>query len=66
MDQSQLLPGDLAVTRGGAHVMAYLGDHLWIEADPVVGRVITVTAPSHDNPWFYADMRIMRWRSLAP
>lgn len=32
-------PGDLAVTTSGSHVLAYLGDHRWIEADPDVARV---------------------------
>ena len=32
-------PGDLAVTTSGSHVLACLGDHRWIEADPDVGRV---------------------------
>jgi NlpC/P60 family len=32
-------PGDLAVTTSGSHVLAYLGDQRWIEADPDVARV---------------------------
>jgi len=34
-----LRPGDLAVTTSGSHVLAYLGDNRWIEADPDVARV---------------------------
>jgi cell wall-associated NlpC family hydrolase len=34
-----LRPGDLAVTTSGSHVLAYLGDQRWIEADPDVARV---------------------------
>jgi hypothetical protein len=36
---SNVRPGDLAVTTSGSHVLAYLGEHRWIEADPDVGRV---------------------------
>ncbi|MEY2541822.1 MAG: hypothetical protein QOI22_1424 [Verrucomicrobiota bacterium] len=34
-----LRPGDLAVTTSGSHVLAYLGNHRWIEADPDVAHV---------------------------
>ena len=34
-----LRPGDLAVTTSGSHVLAYLGDNRWIEADPDIMRV---------------------------
>jgi hypothetical protein len=36
---SNVRPGDLAVTTSGSHVLACLGDHRWIEADPDVARV---------------------------
>jgi hypothetical protein len=64
LDHSKVLPGDLAVTTGGVHIMAYLGDRRWIEADPGPGRVIMVTAPSTDNPWFASSMHIVRWSIL--
>jgi hypothetical protein len=64
MDHARLLPGDLAVTKGGEQVMAYLGDHLWIEADPLAHRVITVCAPSQKNAWFHGPMKIVRWSIL--
>lgn len=65
LDHTKLLPGDLAVTRSGVHIMAYLGDNNWIEADPGVGRVITVSAPANDNEWFRAPMNIVRWSVLS-
>jgi hypothetical protein len=64
LDHSTILPGDLAVTKSGIHILAYLGDQQWIEADPMVGRVITVTAPSADNSWFDGPMNIVRWSVL--
>jgi len=33
LDPSRILPGDLAVTAGGGHIMAYLGSNIWIEAE---------------------------------
>ena len=64
LDHSRILPGDLAVTTGGAHVMGYLGGNLWIEADPGIGRVIVESAPSADNSWFSTPMNIVRWNIL--
>ncbi|HWC60686.1 MAG TPA: NlpC/P60 family protein [Verrucomicrobiae bacterium] len=61
LDSSKLLPGDIAVTASGIHVMAYLGGDEWIEADPGPGRVITVTTPAEKNEWFRGPMKIMRW-----
>ena len=64
LDHSQVLPGDLAVTRSGIHILAHVGNNRWIEADPGVGSVITVTAPSTDNSWFQTPMNIVRWSIL--
>jgi hypothetical protein len=38
-DAQNLRPGDLAVTTSGSHVLAYLDDNRWIEADPDIMRV---------------------------
>ena len=65
LDYSRIIPGDLAVTKGGEHVMAYIGDKIWIEADPLAHRVITVSAPSATNAWFHGPMKIVRWRILS-
>lgn len=56
-------PGDLAVTAGGIHVLAYLGGNTWIEADPKVMRVITVDVPS-DNIWFTTPVQLVRWSQM--
>lgn len=58
-----LAPGDLAVTAGGVHVLAYLGDKTWIEADPGVMKVITVGTPA-ENAWFRVPVQLVRWREL--
>ncbi len=64
LDHTQILPGDRAVTQSGIHILSYLGERRWIEADPAVGKVIIVTAPSADNLWFQGPMKIVRWRAL--
>lgn len=66
IDPAALQPGDMAVTADGLHVLAYLGEQTWIEADPTVsrlGRVIQVTTPT-TNGWFDRSVHLMRWRQL--
>lgn len=64
VEHSQFQPGDIAVTDDGVHVMAYLGEEFWIEADPGKLKVITVHAPSTTNGWFLHPVRILRWSLL--
>ena len=60
---SAIAPGDIAVTVDGVHVLAYLGDNHWIEADPGVMRTIVVTTPT-ENRWFKVPVQILRWTQL--
>ena len=64
LDPAQLLPGDLAIAGGGSHILAYLGDNRWIEADPDIGRVIIVPVPNTENPWFIGPISLVRWNIL--
>jgi cell wall-associated NlpC family hydrolase len=64
-DYSQLLPGDLAVTGGKQHILAYIGDKTWIQADPRVMKVVSVKAPSGEG-WFVQQVQVMRWQILEP
>lgn len=64
MDETSIQPGDIAVTATGVHVLAYLGDNRWIEADPHAGKVIIVAIPAMNNPWFQEPVNIMRWTEL--
>ena len=64
LDPSKLLPGDLAVAGGGSHILAYLGDSRWIEADPSIGRVVIVPVPDRENPWFLGPVNLVRWNIL--
>ncbi|HVE75521.1 MAG TPA: NlpC/P60 family protein [Actinomycetota bacterium] len=61
----RILPGDFAVTSDGIHVMVYVGGNRWTEADPAIGRVVTIETPS-DNPFFNKPVDVVRWKSLRP
>lgn len=65
-DYRRLMPGDLDVTDGGRHVLAYLGDKRWIEATPRPMRVVIETAPDPPDPYFAMRAKIVRWRDLEP
>ena len=65
LDYSLVMPGDLAVTASGDHVMAYLGDKTWIAADPVEGKVTKFVIPEQKNVYFSTPMRIVRWKVLS-
>lgn len=64
VDHARLRPGDLAVTADGVHVLAYLGNRTWIEADPGAGKVIEIVLPT-DNPWFKVPVVFVRWTSTG-
>ena len=66
MSYSELLPGDLAVTDNGVHVIAYVGGDDWIQADPSVGSVVTLDGRNDENPWFETPVKVFRWSLLSP
>lgn len=65
MPYDGLAPGDLAVTQNCIHVLAYLGDGQWIQADPGIGAVATRDGRTSDNGWFDARVSTHRWQLLA-
>lgn len=66
IDPATLQPGDIATTMSGAHILAYLGGNVWINADPKAWRVEQVHVPAPTNGWFTQHARVMRWRALEP
>ena len=66
LDHSLILPGDLAVTEDGTHIMAYLGDKTWIAADPIQEKVTKFKIPEKTNAYFSTPMKIVRWTILKP
>jgi hypothetical protein len=65
LDHSRVRRGDLAIAGGGTHILAYLGDNQWIQADPTAQKVIVETAPSA-NGWFKGPVKVVRWKWLDP
>jgi hypothetical protein len=65
MDCRDLLPGDLAVTTSGVHVLAYVGAGRWIQADPGIGAVVTLDGRTDDNGWFLTPVTTHRWQLLT-
>lgn len=65
MDYVALVPGDLAVTTNGVHILAYAGDGQWIQADPGIGAVATLDGRKDDNDWFSTPVTTHRWQLLA-
>ena len=57
-----LRPGDLAVTTTGSHVLAYLDESRWIEADPDVARVHIVDL--HTSPIAGQEVLLVTWSWL--
>lgn len=65
MDYDGLVPGDLAVTTCGVHILAYAGDGKWIQADPGIGAVATLSGRTADNVWFHTSVTTHRWQVFA-
>ena len=61
MSYDGLLPGDLAVTKNGVHMLAYVGDNKWIQADP--GQM-KVACQDGRNAWFKSKVTTHRWAVL--
>ncbi|MES2661448.1 MAG: NlpC/P60 family protein [Verrucomicrobiota bacterium] len=64
LDFSQLVRGDLAITADGRHVMIYLGNGEWIQADPGPFKVSIGKPATDPNPWFDTMVLIQRWTIL--
>ena len=64
LDFNRLEPGDLAVTRSGVHVMIYVGNGCWIQADPKPGKVVISQPSSDPSVWFDMEVSIHRWTVL--
>ena len=64
LDFEKLSPGDLAVTADGRHVMVYLHDGKWIQADPMASKVIVGHAVRDRISWFDSQVTLQRWMLL--
>jgi hypothetical protein len=64
IDPIGLLPGDLAITKDGRHVIVYVGNAEWIQADPGFWKVSLGKPATDSNPWYDAEVVIHRWRII--
>jgi hypothetical protein len=64
IDLTQLLSGDLAATIDGQHILAYVGQNQWIEADPGYHKTMVFKVPDADNIWFQVPVYTLRWQQL--
>lgn len=65
LSKEGLLPGDLAVTSKGIHLISYFGDGYWIQADPSQHRVAIQHGKRDENPWFTRSVvTLHRWALL--
>jgi hypothetical protein len=64
LDTAALLPGDFAVTASGTHLLAYVGDGKWSQADPGLNVVITQHGQKERNSWFQTEVTLHRWSLL--
>lgn len=62
---TDVLPGDMAVTESGSHVLVYLGDENWIEAEPAVGGTHIFSLSGRFAPLACERVRFVRWRWFA-
>lgn len=64
MDYRPLLPGDLAVTESGNHVLVFLGGEEWAQAEPGLGRVVILNGHHDSNSWHHHPVTLHRWSVL--
>ena len=64
LDYTKIKKGDIAVSKDGIYTLAYIGNNIWIEADPNYQKVIKVKAPEPNNIWFRVPVKILEWRQF--
>ncbi len=64
LDFATLIPGDLGITADGRHLMVYLGNGKWIQADPFSLKVTFSDPDTDPNPWFNSIVVMQRWTVL--
>lgn len=61
-DTSRLKIGDMAVAGDGVHVLIYMGDDRWTEANPDDQKVVTNQATAQSRRgWFNVNVTFVRW-----
>jgi cell wall-associated NlpC family hydrolase len=60
-----LEPGDVAVVNGDTHVVVFLGDGQWAEADPDAAKVLFHDEKTEGVAFLGASPKYFRWRELT-
>ncbi len=55
-----LRPGDLAIVGSGVHVLMYLGENRWIQADPMTHRVLVSDSRTNRDAWMEGKAVLLR------
>jgi len=63
-NDKNLHPGDFAITANGVHALLYLGDHVWLEADPADWKVVRLRTGSDSSIWLEVPVSVLRWKYL--
>ena len=63
-NDKNLHPGDFAITADGVHALLYLGEHVWVEADPTAKKVLRLRVGRDRTNWFETPVNVLRWRYL--
>lgn len=64
MNFDSLNLGDLAITTDGVHMLVYVGEEKWIQADPGRKAVVTLHARTDRKAWFETPVTTHRWSTL--
>jgi hypothetical protein len=64
LDCDFLSPGDLAVTADGRHVLVFLREGKWIQADPMASKVTIGHAKRDQIAWSDSFVTMHRWMVL--
>ena len=60
MGYGKLQPGDLAVTEDKRHVLIFLGDENWVQADPAAEKVTIANGRTGKSGWFAVPVTLHR------
>jgi len=64
LDYSNIKPGDIIVAAKGFHTFAYIGDKVWLEANPDNGKTLKKSSEVKAKEWKGVPLKIVLWSEL--
>jgi cell wall-associated NlpC family hydrolase len=64
IDYALMKPGDLAIKADGTHVLVFIGERTWMEADPDKMVVTKFTVTEQNKANYNSPIQIVRWKQL--